>query len=152
MAGLCRLSDPGALRETVAALAETGCDEFVLVPTTDDIAELDRLELALGALARVPRMGCGCLLALLAMLSPRLAIFFVWLFTDRMSDRVQRRSGSACVGFLFLPWTTLAWALAYQPGNGRHRVRLVHRDLRVLVDLRSYAASAQARRTERAAD
>ncbi len=41
MAGLCRLDDAGRLRETVAALAETGCDEFVLVPTTDDPSELD---------------------------------------------------------------------------------------------------------------
>jgi alkanesulfonate monooxygenase SsuD/methylene tetrahydromethanopterin reductase-like flavin-dependent oxidoreductase (luciferase family) len=47
MAGLCRLDDPGRLREVVAALAETGCDEFVLVPTTDDPSELDRLERAL---------------------------------------------------------------------------------------------------------
>ena len=34
MAGLCRLSDPGAIRETIAALRETGCNEIVLVPTT----------------------------------------------------------------------------------------------------------------------
>jgi hypothetical protein len=47
MADLCRLDDPGRLRETVAALAETGCDELVLVPTTDDVTELDRLERAL---------------------------------------------------------------------------------------------------------
>jgi alkanesulfonate monooxygenase SsuD/methylene tetrahydromethanopterin reductase-like flavin-dependent oxidoreductase (luciferase family) len=47
MAGLCRLDDPGRLREAFAALAETGCDELVLVPTTDDPAELDRLEQAL---------------------------------------------------------------------------------------------------------
>ncbi len=43
MAALCRLSDPGALRETFAALRETGCDEVVLVPTTLDIEDLDRL-------------------------------------------------------------------------------------------------------------
>ena len=43
MAGLCRLSDAGAMRETIAALGETGCNELVLVPTTLDIAELDRL-------------------------------------------------------------------------------------------------------------
>jgi alkanesulfonate monooxygenase SsuD/methylene tetrahydromethanopterin reductase-like flavin-dependent oxidoreductase (luciferase family) len=43
MAALCRLSDPGAMRETLAALTETGCNEVVLVPTTTDIAELDRL-------------------------------------------------------------------------------------------------------------
>jgi alkanesulfonate monooxygenase SsuD/methylene tetrahydromethanopterin reductase-like flavin-dependent oxidoreductase (luciferase family) len=43
LAGLCRLSDAGAIRETFAALSETGCDEVVLVPTTADITELDRL-------------------------------------------------------------------------------------------------------------
>lgn len=43
MAGLCRLSDAGAMRETFTALRETGCDEVVLVPTTTDISELDRL-------------------------------------------------------------------------------------------------------------
>jgi alkanesulfonate monooxygenase SsuD/methylene tetrahydromethanopterin reductase-like flavin-dependent oxidoreductase (luciferase family) len=48
MAALCRLSDPAALQETFAALRETGCDEVVLVPTTLDIAELDRLLAAVG--------------------------------------------------------------------------------------------------------
>jgi alkanesulfonate monooxygenase SsuD/methylene tetrahydromethanopterin reductase-like flavin-dependent oxidoreductase (luciferase family) len=47
MAGLCRLSDAGVLRETLAALRETGCDEVVLVPTTDDVREIDRLLTAL---------------------------------------------------------------------------------------------------------
>ena len=48
MAGLCRLSDVGVLRDTLAALRETGCDEVVLVPTTTDISEIDRLLAALG--------------------------------------------------------------------------------------------------------
>jgi alkanesulfonate monooxygenase SsuD/methylene tetrahydromethanopterin reductase-like flavin-dependent oxidoreductase (luciferase family) len=48
MAGLCHLDDAGRLNETIAALADAGCDELVLVPTTDDVTELDRLE---GALA-----------------------------------------------------------------------------------------------------
>lgn len=47
MAGLCRLDDGGRLREVLVALDEAGCDEFVLVPTTDDVAELDRLERAI---------------------------------------------------------------------------------------------------------
>lgn len=48
LAGLCRLSDPGVVREAVAAVRETGCDELILVPTTDDPGELDRLLSALG--------------------------------------------------------------------------------------------------------
>jgi alkanesulfonate monooxygenase SsuD/methylene tetrahydromethanopterin reductase-like flavin-dependent oxidoreductase (luciferase family) len=47
MAGLCRLDDPGRVRDALSALAAAGCDEFVLVPTTDDVTELDRLERAL---------------------------------------------------------------------------------------------------------
>jgi uroporphyrinogen-III synthase len=43
LAELCRLSDPGVLRETITAITETGCDELILVPTTADIAEIDRL-------------------------------------------------------------------------------------------------------------
>ena len=42
MAGLTRLKDPGAIRDAVAALADVGCDEFVLVPTTADVSEIDR--------------------------------------------------------------------------------------------------------------
>jgi alkanesulfonate monooxygenase SsuD/methylene tetrahydromethanopterin reductase-like flavin-dependent oxidoreductase (luciferase family) len=47
LAKLCRLSDPGVLRETIAAIGETGCDELILVPTTDDVSEIDRLLAAL---------------------------------------------------------------------------------------------------------
>ena len=48
MAALCRFHDPGAIRDVVAELEGTGCDEFVFVPTTDDPTELDRLITALG--------------------------------------------------------------------------------------------------------
>src|SRR4051812_22381276 len=44
LAGLCRLDDRGRPRGAVAAIGERGCDELVLVPTTDDVRELDRLE------------------------------------------------------------------------------------------------------------
>ncbi|MBK5288913.1 MAG: LLM class flavin-dependent oxidoreductase, partial [Acidimicrobiia bacterium] len=47
MAGLCRLNDAGALRDAVAELSETDADELILVPTTDDVSELDRLTAAL---------------------------------------------------------------------------------------------------------
>jgi alkanesulfonate monooxygenase SsuD/methylene tetrahydromethanopterin reductase-like flavin-dependent oxidoreductase (luciferase family) len=47
MAGLCRLSDAGALRDAIEALTATGADELVLVPTTLDVAELDRLVAAM---------------------------------------------------------------------------------------------------------
>ena len=73
---------------------------------------------------------CGCLVALAAFLSPRFAIFLIWLFTDRMSIAFDS-FWWGLLGFIFLPWTTLAWAVAYAPIRGRHRLRVVHRDLRV---------------------
>src|SRR6266542_3515430 len=60
---------------------------------------------------------CGCLVALAAFVSPRLAIFLVWLFTDRM-DVAFDSFWWALLGFIFLPWTTLAWAVAYAPVRG----------------------------------
>src|SRR5437773_10237704 len=60
---------------------------------------------------------CGCLVALAAFLSPRLAIFLIWLFTDRMSIAFDS-FWWGLLGFIFLPWTTLAWAIAYAPVKG----------------------------------
>jgi len=91
-------------------------------------------------------MGCGCLLALGAMLSPRLAIFFVWLFTDRMGIAFER-FWMGFLGFLFLPWTTLAYVVFYDIGSGRHVTGfewfLV--GLAFLLDIFSYAGGRSAR-------
>ena len=94
-------------------------------------------------------MGCGCLIALLAMASPRGALFFVSLFGDRMSVAFTS-FWIAVVGFLFLPWTTLAWAFACQPVRGVTGFGWIIVAFALFVDLSSYAGSARARR-ERAA-
>ena len=48
MAGALTASTPEVLREVVDTLAELGCDELFLVPTTADVSELDRTRDALG--------------------------------------------------------------------------------------------------------
>ena len=61
----------------------------------------------------------GCFAALLALISPRLAIIFVWLFSDLLG-RAFADSDSFWVpfiGFLLLPWTTLAFALMWGAGG-----------------------------------
>lgn len=91
-------------------------------------------------------MGCGCLVFLASAISPRLGIFLLWLFSDRMTQAFD--SGwLAILGFLLLPWTTLAWAVAYQPlgdagvsGFGWFIVGLA-----VLADLSTHAGSGKAR-------
>jgi hypothetical protein len=57
-----------------------------------------------------------CLAALLAVISPRLALVFVWLFSNLLSDAF----GSWLVpllGFFLVPWTTLAYALMWDVGT-----------------------------------
>jgi len=44
-----RIDSVGVFRETLAAIAEAGCDELLLVPTSADPAELDRTLAALDA-------------------------------------------------------------------------------------------------------
>ena len=61
-------------------------------------------------------MGC-CALALAAFLSPRLVLFLMWLFSDRL-DFAFDSFFAGFAGFLVLPWTTLMYALAYAPIAG----------------------------------
>lgn len=62
-------------------------------------------------------MGCGCLIFLASALSPRLGLFLLWLFTDRTTIAFDSW-WIGLLGFLFLPWTALAWVVAYQPIEG----------------------------------
>ena len=72
-----------------------------------------------------------CLVALLALISPRLALFFVWLFSD-MIDRAFEGWLLPLLGFFLLPWTTLAYTVMWDIGHaGRERLRVVHRGPRI---------------------
>ena len=51
----------------------------------------------------------GCFLALIALLSPRLALFLIWIFSDLLS-RAYSSWILPLLGFFLLPWTTLAYA------------------------------------------
>jgi len=87
----------------------------------------------------------GCLLALLAAISPRLVIFLLWVFTDRLA--IAFRSGwEGVIGFIFLPYTTLFYALVYAPGKGVDPFGWVIVALGVLLDLSSHAFGSRARR------
>ena len=56
-----------------------------------------------------------CLVALFALISPRLALFFLWLFSDVLEDAYDEWI-VALLGFFILPWTTLAYAVMYVSG------------------------------------
>ena len=79
-----------------------------------------------------------CMFATLAMLGPRAAILIWWLI-DRM--RFTLAFGNSIVlllGFLFLPWTTLVYALIWHPGapQGLDWVWIA---LALLVDVGTYS-------------
>ena len=89
----------------------------------------------------------GCLLALLAAISPRFVIFLLWIFSDRLT--IAFRSGwEGLIGFLLLPYTTLFYALVYAPGKGVDSFGWVIVALGVLLDLSTLTNGARARRRQ----
>jgi hypothetical protein len=87
----------------------------------------------------------GCLLALLALVSARLALIFLAIFSNLLS-RAFDSSIVPLLGFFLLPWTTLAYAVMW---DSAHRVSGFEWFLVILgfvIDLGSYAGGDRARR------
>jgi hypothetical protein len=61
-----------------------------------------------------------CLVVLLALISPRLALFFVWIFSGILS-RAFDSWIVPLIGFFVLPWTTLAYAGMWSAGTNEVR-------------------------------
>jgi hypothetical protein len=86
----------------------------------------------------------GCFAALLALISPRLALFFVWIFSDLLSDSFDSWV-VPLLGFFLLPWTTLAYALMWGAGTGEvSGFEWFIVILAFFADLASYASSRKA--------
>ena len=58
----------------------------------------------------------GCFVVLFALISPRLALFFVAVFSDLLS-RAFDSWFIPLLGFFLLPWTTLAYAVMWDLGT-----------------------------------
>jgi hypothetical protein len=87
----------------------------------------------------------GCLFALVAAFSARFALFLVWIFTDRLT--IAFRSGwEGILGFIFIPYATLFYALVYAPGKGVDGFGWVIVALGLLLDLSSSLFGSRARR------
>ena len=87
----------------------------------------------------------GCLLVLFAFISPRLALFFLWIFSDVLGDAYEDWI-VPLLGFFLLPWTTLAYALMWVAGS--NQVSGFEWFIVVLAfffDLGSYASGSKAR-------
>jgi hypothetical protein len=89
-------------------------------------------------------MGCGCIVALIGMAAPRFAIFLLWLFSDRMAIAFNGFF-EAFLGFLFLPFTTLFFALVYAPVGGVSGFGWLIVAFGLILDISSYSSGAKAR-------
>jgi hypothetical protein len=96
-------------------------------------------------------MGC-CLVSLFALISPRLALFLLWIFGDVLS-RAFSSWIIPLLGFFLLPWTTLVYALAWDWSAGHHLKWFdwVLVALACFIDLSSYAGGRRAQMARAAA-
>ena len=86
-----------------------------------------------------------CLAVILAVISPRLALFVMWLFSGILG-RAFDSWLLPVLGFFLLPWTTLAYAVVWDTGT--HAVtgfEWFFVVLAFLVDVGSYGGTARGR-------
>jgi hypothetical protein len=86
----------------------------------------------------------GCFLALLALISPRLVLFLLWIFGDLLS-RAFDSWIVPLLGFFLLPWTTLAYAAFWDSGRHVSGFEWFFVILAFLIDLGSYDRGRRAR-------
>ena len=90
-----------------------------------------------------------CLVALLALISPRLALFFLWLFSNLL-DRAFDSWLVPVLGFFLLPWSTLAYAVMWGAGlNGVECVEWLFVALGFLFDVSAHSQSGRIGRRRR---
>lgn len=62
-------------------------------------------------------LGCGCLLALLAGMAPRLVLILAWIFGNRWDLVWQGNWILPLLGIIFLPYTTVMYLLVWGVGG-----------------------------------
>lgn len=90
----------------------------------------------------------GCLIVLMALIGPRVALVFTWIFTN-LVDRAFDDWVVPALGLIFLPWTTFLYVLVYNPNpaEGVSFLGWVIVVLGLLTDLGSYTYGAKSRRS-----
>ena len=88
----------------------------------------------------------GCLVPLLALISPRLALFFILVFSDWVGNALDGWI-VPLLGFLFLPWTLLAYIVMWQISpHGVEGFDWFIVAFAFVVDIAAYARTSQSRR------
>ena len=88
----------------------------------------------------------GCLFVLMAGIFPRLALVIVWIARPAMVDRAFDSWLWPLLGLIFLPWTSICYALAWGPIQHVSGAGWLLVAIGVFLDVASYASrSAKAR-------
>lgn len=87
----------------------------------------------------------GCLFAIFAGFFPRVALICLWIFTNEV-DQAYDSFIVPLLGLIFLPLTTLIYALAWSPVGGVEGFEWFWVGLAFVLDIGSYAGGARARR------
>lgn len=85
----------------------------------------------------------GCLFALIAVFTPRLALVLTWIFTP-LVERAFNGFIVPILGLVFLPFTTLIYVLVYGPATALQGWDWLWVGMALMVDLAGYSASAYA--------
>jgi hypothetical protein len=86
-----------------------------------------------------------CVVVLIALLSPRLALFCLWLFSNVLS-RPFDSFIVPLLGFFLLPWTTLAYAGLWDSGHKVNGLEWFIVVLAFAIDLSSWGGSRRGRK------
>lgn len=90
----------------------------------------------------------GCLVLIFALISPRLALFAIFLFSDLLS-RAFDSWVIPLLGFFLLPWTTLAFAVMWSFDDGVVGFDWFIVAFAFLVDIGAFAKGGRRRREAR---
>lgn len=86
-----------------------------------------------------------CLVGLMALLGPRIALAFWWIFGDKV-DAAFSSWIWPLLGLIFLPWTTLFYVIAWSAIGGVNGAWWLFVALGVVLDVSTYASRNAKRR------
>lgn len=89
----------------------------------------------------------GCLYLLFALISPRLLLAALWLFSPYVMPNAFKFWLWPLIGLIFMPWLTLALVWSYNVGFGP--IQIVAIVIAVLLDFGSNGEAERRRRRKR---
>ncbi len=89
----------------------------------------------------------GCLYLILALISPRLLLAVLWIFTEYVTPRAFDTWIWPLLGLFFAPWLTLSLTWAYNVGFGPLQIAAII--IAAFMDFASHGETERRRRRQR---